>query len=104
MIDKLFDSLLNLLMKILPEGKKQEVVLAIETLRTKVKQPLALSIIAILWVLIYQGKAITYRIQKIVYFNTYEWWVDVVILAVILGFLFSIPFGEIIKALKDKPK
>jgi len=104
MIDKLFDSVISLLMKILPEGKKQEVLLAIETIRAKSKQPLALSIIAILWVLIYQGKAIAYRIQKIVYFDTSEWWIDVVVLAVILGFLFSVPFIEIVKAYSSKPK
>jgi len=104
MIDKLFDSLIQLLIKILPEGKSQEVILAIETLRTKIKQPLTLSIIAILWVLIYQGKAITYRIMKIVYFDTYEWWIDVVLLAVILGFLFSVSFTEIVKTYNNKPK
>jgi len=103
-LDKLFDSVVNLLMKVLPEGKKQEVLLAIETIRAKSKQPLTISIIAILQLLIFQGKSIFYRIEKIVYFNTTEWWIDVILMAMIFSFLFSIPFSEVIKALKDKPK
>jgi len=101
----IFDSLISLVDKLLPDGTaKLQVKLAIEEARSKLKQPLTLSIIAVLWILIYQGKAIIYRIQKIVYFNTYEWWVDVVILAVILGFLFSVPFSELLKAYNNKPK
>ena len=104
MIDKLFDSVISLLKKILPEGSSQEVFLAIETIRAKSKQPLTISIIAILQLVIFQGKSIFYRIEKIVYFNTTEWWTDVILMAMIFSFLFSIPFSEAIKALKDKPK
>ena len=102
--NKIFNSVISLLMKIVPEGKKQEVLLAIETLRSNSRQPLTLSIIAILQLLIWQGKSIFYRIMKIVYFGTYEWWVDVVFFAAMISFLFGIPFITLMKALKDKPK
>ena len=75
-----------------------------ETLRAKSRQPLALSIMAISQLFIWQGKSIFYRINKIVYFNTYEWWVDVVFLAGMISFLFGIPFVTLMKALKTKPK
>jgi len=95
----IFDSLLSLIDKILPDGTtKLQVKLAIEEARSKLKQPLAMSIFSIAVLLIYQGKCITYRLMKIVYFNTVEFWVDVFLIAAVISFLFGIPFKDWVKA------
>ena len=101
----IFYSLIALVKKILPDGdKKIQVLLAIEQLQTSVKQPLTLSILSILVYVVFAGKSIAYRIMMIVYFNTPEWWVDVVLVAIVFGFQFGVPFKDIIKAITERKR
>ena len=93
-----FNTLADLVKKLFPDGnKKIEALQTIELARAAARQPLALSIIAILQLLIFQGKSIAYRLMKIVYFNTPEWWTDVVIMLAIISFLFGVPFEKLLK-------
>ena len=92
----------DLVKKVFPTGdKKLEVLLAIETLRSQLKQPLTLSIMSILVFLNFSVKSIIYKLKLLVYFNTPEWYVDIVFVSIVFSFMFGVPFKDIMKALAE---
>lgn len=97
-----FNPIIKLVTKAVPDAdKKLEILLAIEQARTGLKQPLALSIIAILFSLNYIVKSIIYKLKLLVYFNTPEWYTDVVFVAVIFSFMFGVPFKDVIGVIRN---
>ena len=101
MID-IFKPLVELIDKLIPDAtKKIEALVAIETVRARVKQPWAISAISILFCLNFIVKSIWFKLKLLVYFNTVEMWVDVVFAAAVVSFLFGIPFKDLIKTIRN---
>ena len=94
-----FKSLIDLVKKLFPSGDKRlEVLLAIEALRSKLKQPILITLLS-LSVFGYFGiKSILFKLKLVVYFNTPEWYFDAVLVLAMFSFVYGIAFKDMVKS------
>lgn len=98
----IINNIIKLVNKLFPDGDaKLKVLLALEEGKNKLKQPLTISILSISVYYVWVGKSVFYRLNQIVYFNTIEFWIDVLIMAMVFSFQLGIPFKDFVKALTD---
>ncbi len=97
MID-IFKPLIDLVKKVFPSGdKKLEVLLAIETLRTQIKQPILITALSLSVFWYFAIKSILFKLKLIVYFNTPEWRFDAVLVIIVFSFVYGVKFKDAIK-------
>ena len=95
----IFKPLIDLVKKLFPSGdKKLEVLLAIETLRTRIKQPILITLLSLSVFWYFAIKSIIFKIKLIVYFNTPEWYFDATLVLAVFSFVYGIAFKDMVKS------
>ena len=95
----IFKPLIDLVKKLFPSADKRlEVLLAIETLRTRIKQPILITLLSLSVFWYFAIKSIIFKIKLIVYFNTPEWYFDATLVLIAFSFVYGVPFKDIVKA------
>jgi len=100
-IENIIDKILSIFDKLVPNGNKK-LLAKVELVRllSDLKQPITLSILTVMFYLVFQLKAI--------FMDSYllsDWfYIDLTFLILSLSFYFGVPFKTLLKAIKDFSK
>lgn len=94
----LFKPLIDIVNKLISDAnKKLEVLLAIETLRSGLKQPFLITALSLSVFWYFAIKSIVFKLKLIVYFNTPEWYFDATMVLAVFSFVYGVAFKDLVK-------